>query len=349
MSATSFVRRMGWWLALGLLMAHWLTGCSKSPTVILYCAQDQFFAEPILRDFSRETGIAVRAVYDSEAAKTVGLANRLLTEQARPASDVFWGNEEFQTRRLAAAGVFRVTNGWAAFGGRSRRLVSGPEHQAWISGGLIGLTNAVLRGRVSLAAPWFGSTATHFASLRAEWGAERWRTWCQALAANRPFLEDGNSGVVRRVARGEAWIGLTDSDDIQAGQREGLGLVAGPALRYLPNTVAVVRGAPHPVAAERLFRYLQTAAVHARLVAVGALEADGAVSGLGNLATPSAPPWERMIGEFEVFVRELRAIWGLATGTRVPMTPSLIDPALVARDVLGNEGGMRIRWAAGSI
>ena len=53
-------------------------------------------------------------------------------------------------------------------------------------------------------------------------GEERWQAWCRALQANRPFLVDGNSVVVNLVGRGEAWIGLTDSDDIAAGRRDGL-------------------------------------------------------------------------------------------------------------------------------
>jgi len=46
--------------------------------------QDQVFAEPILADFTRETGIRVRPVFDSEAVKTVALANRLLGREAQP-------------------------------------------------------------------------------------------------------------------------------------------------------------------------------------------------------------------------------------------------------------------------
>ena len=61
--------------------------------VILYCAQDQNYAEPILQQFEQETGIRVKTVYDSEAVKTVGLANRLLAERDRPQCDIFWGNE----------------------------------------------------------------------------------------------------------------------------------------------------------------------------------------------------------------------------------------------------------------
>ena len=76
--------------------------------VIAYCAQDQEYAEPILREFSKQTGIKARAVYDNEAVKTVGLANRLLAEREHPQCDVFWGNEEMRTRQLAAGGVFRA-------------------------------------------------------------------------------------------------------------------------------------------------------------------------------------------------------------------------------------------------
>ena len=92
-------------------------------SVVVYAAQDQVYAEPILREFEKETGIKVKAVYDSEAVKTVGLANRLLAERSHPQCDVFWGNEEMRTRQLAAQDVFRETNGWAAFGCRSRRIV----------------------------------------------------------------------------------------------------------------------------------------------------------------------------------------------------------------------------------
>ena len=73
--------------------------------VTVYAAQDQVYAEPILREFEKETGIKVKAVYDSEAVKTVGLANRLLAERSHPQCDVFWGNEEMRTRQLAAQGV----------------------------------------------------------------------------------------------------------------------------------------------------------------------------------------------------------------------------------------------------
>ncbi|HSH92994.1 MAG TPA: hypothetical protein VK968_02535, partial [Roseimicrobium sp.] len=110
------------WLA-AIVLAFAVAGCgskdvpktsapeSQAPVVVLYCAQDQIFAEPVLKEFRKQTGIEVRAVFDSEAVKTVGLANRLVAEKSRPQCDVFWGNEELRTRQLEVEGVFVPTNG----------------------------------------------------------------------------------------------------------------------------------------------------------------------------------------------------------------------------------------------
>jgi iron(III) transport system substrate-binding protein len=245
--------------------------------VVAYCAQDQEYAEPILRGFDKQTGTKARAVYDNEAVKTVGLANRLLAERQHPQCDVFWGNEELRTRQLAAQRVFRETNGWAAVGYRSRRIVINTNRLSLAAAprSLLELTNETWRGKVALAYPQFGTTATHFHALRQYWGDERWQAWCRALAANKPLLVDGNSVVVKMVGRGEAWIGLTDSDDVAAGQEEGLPLASLPMSEetlLIPNTLAVVRGAPHPEAAQRLFEHLQRREVLGQLVAAHALE-----------------------------------------------------------------------------
>jgi iron(III) transport system substrate-binding protein len=307
-----------------LLVLAGLAGCGRDPAreVVAYIAQDQVFAEPLLAEFTRQTGIRVRAVFDSEAVKTVGLANRLLAEQARPLADVFWGNEELRTRQLAARGVWREPHGWAAFGHRSRRVVVNTNHidlpgtalgaasgRLPAPASLFELTNTTWRGRVALAYPLFGTTATHFLALRQYWGAERWEAWCRALAANQPLVVDGNSVVAKLVAKGEAWVGLTDSDDIQAVQREGAPVAALPwndETLLIPNTVAVVRGAPHPEAADELFAWLQRPEVAARLVAAGALEGvETAPAGAKTLT----PDWSRLVSELEAVTDRLKTIF----------------------------------------
>jgi iron(III) transport system substrate-binding protein len=294
--------------------------------VVIYAAQDQVYAEPILRDFEKETGIKIRAVYDSEAVKTVGLANRLLAERRHPQCDVFWGNEEMRTRQLATEGVFEQ---WTAFGHRSRQFVVNTNHvQSAMRGtpsvpaathhaprttgrlpapsSLLELTNAHWRGKVALAYPLFGTTATHFLALRQHWGEEGWLAWCRALAANDALVVDGNSVVVKLVGRGEVWIGLTDSDDIAAGQREGLPVATAlmEETLHIPNTVAIVQGAPHREAAGRLFAHLRSAAVAGQLVAGHALQGAEPMTGQGL-----QPDWDELLRRLEADTQRMKEVF----------------------------------------
>jgi iron(III) transport system substrate-binding protein len=241
----------------------------------------------------------------------VGLANRLLAERAHPRCDVFWGNEELRTRQLAAKDVFRAKDGWAAFGYRSRRIVINTNRLSVASAphSLLELTNQTWRGKVALAYPQFGTTATHFHALRQHWGDAVWEGWCRALAVNKPFLVDGNSVVVKTVGRGDAWIGLTDSDDISAGQAEGLPVAAlsmsGETL-LIPNTVAVVREAPDPEPAQRLYEFLQRPEVVRQLVAAHALEGASAA----DVSVPTLKVnWEALLRDLETTTAKLNTIF----------------------------------------
>jgi iron(III) transport system substrate-binding protein len=297
-----------------LIAALALVGCGKSSSqvVVVYTSQDEVFAEPILKQFEQETGIQARTVYDSEAVKTVGLVNRLLTERDNPQCDVFWNNEEFRTRQLASRGIFRETNGWTYLGYRSRRivintnLISAAQSPRTFSDA----TNSIWRGKVALAYPMFGTTATHFHALRQYWGDEAWRNWCRALEANKPFLVDGNSVVVKMVSRGEAWWGFTDSDDIAGAQREGFPVAPLPTTEetlFIPNTVGVVKNCPHPEAAERLYEYISDPKVSAKLVELHALEGVTLESAKAN--TGLKVDWDTLLKNLENVTAEIQDIF----------------------------------------
>jgi iron(III) transport system substrate-binding protein len=298
-------------LCLGSMFLGLVKSAAAAPTVIAYCAQDQVYAEPIFRQFEKQTGIKLRAVYDNEAVKTVGLANRLLAERRHPVCDVFWGNEELRTRQLAAQDVFAATNGWVAFGYRSRRIVINTNQltESAAPHSLLELTNAVWDGKLALAYPQFGTTATHFHALRQHWGDALWQSWCRGLAANRPFLLDGNSEVVKAVGRAQAWLGLTDSDDIAGGQREGLPIQALPLTQetlLIPNTLGKIRGGPHPESAQRLVEFLQSAPVVAELIRAQALE--GVTK--NSVQNPTLQlDWRKVLDQLESTTAELNRIF----------------------------------------
>lgn len=298
------------------LLAAWLLlpGCGQKDAgvVVIYTSQDEVYAEPILREFEKETGLQVRPVYDSEAVKTVGLVNRLLTERDNPQCDIFWSNEEFRTRQLASRDIFRQTNGWTHLGYRTRRIGINTNYLAAAAAPrrFSDVTNAAWRGKVALAYPMSGTTSTHFHALRQHWGDEAWRNWCQALLANKPFVVDGNSVAVKLVERGEAWIALTDSDDIAAAQREGFPLVALPTCDetlFIPNTVGLIRNCPHPEAAEKLYEYLCKPEVSQQLVEAHALE--GSILAPATGATGLQVDWDKLLRDLDSVTDETKNIF----------------------------------------
>lgn len=301
---------VGTLVALGFVL-----GCGRTPpSVVLYAAQDRVFAEPVLREFQRASGIEVRALYDSEATKTVGLANRLIAESGRPQAEVWWSNEEMRTRQLAVRGV--VEPGWRTFGARRRVWVvpSGASSWAGKTPRLSWLTNAEWKGKVAMAYPVFGSTTTHFLALRQRWGESAWREWCRALADNRPLVVDGNSVVVQWVARGDALLGITDSDDVAFAKREGLAVEAIPMADgeglHIPNTVAWVARDHRSEASSHLVAFLSGDGVRDRMIAVGALDPVQEIRN-ADAGVLSDAEWGRILAEFdgaigwlkEVFVR----------------------------------------------
>ncbi len=112
---------------------------SPSDTVVAYVSHDQVFSEPILKDFERDTGIKVLAVYDTEETKSAGVTNRLIAEKANPQADVYWANEPIRAEVLRQQGVsapyrspsaetiaaqFRDPQGhWTGFSARARMLI----------------------------------------------------------------------------------------------------------------------------------------------------------------------------------------------------------------------------------
>src|SRR5438105_929628 len=94
-------------LVLILLLAVVLNSCrsANSNTVVVYVSEDQVFSEPILKDFERETGITVRAVFDTEEAKSTGVMNRLVAERNNPQADVYWANEPIRAELLKQQGI----------------------------------------------------------------------------------------------------------------------------------------------------------------------------------------------------------------------------------------------------
>ena len=114
---------------------------------------------------------------------------------------------------------------------------------------------------------------------------------------------------LKLVASAEAVLGLTDSDDIADAQREGLPVAALPMSSetlLIPNTVAIIREAPHADAAQRLSEFLQGASVGHRLVEAHALEGSDPQS----VSTPTLKVnWDGLLRELETTTAKLNRLF----------------------------------------
>jgi iron(III) transport system substrate-binding protein len=278
--------------AVVLLAVAGLRGCSRDdgPQVVLYASADEFLVRDVIGEFEKQTGTRVLYVGDTEAQKTAGLVNRLRSEKDNPQADVFWSSEPFLTIKLAEEGVLAphesdelrdwpakwrdADRRWHGFAARARVIVYSTERipadevpTTWMA-----LTQERWKGRLAMADPRFGTTGGHLAAMREYWtrtvGAGFYEAFLMGLADNSIMILPGNGPVVDAIIRGEADIGMTDTDDVWVRQAQGAKVAAvyarhevdpaneGGGTLMMPNTVARISGGPNPAHAAALINFL---------------------------------------------------------------------------------------------
>jgi iron(III) transport system substrate-binding protein len=269
-----------------------LSGCGTGgEKVVVYSSQDPEFAEPILVAYAKETGVDVIPKFDVESTKTVGLTQLLIQESPRPRCDLFWNNEILNTLRLREKGMlatwsppnaadipaeFQAKDGtWYGFAARARILIVNTKlvPEADRPRGLADLLDPRWKGKIAIAKPLFGTTATHATCLFVAWGDAKAKAFFTDLKKNEVQVLSGNKQVATAVGTGQALFGLTDTDDamgeIDAGRPvaiiypdrkpDELGTL------FIPNVLAIPKGAPHPKEAEALGNTLLGPLVEGRL------------------------------------------------------------------------------------
>ncbi len=268
------------WIIFSLI----LTGCSsdqrKGPSsVVVYTSEDQVFSEPILKDFERETGINVKAVFDTEETKGTGVMNRLIAEKSNPQADVYWANEPIRAavlkqKRIAERyispvaadipSIFKDPQGyWTGFSARARVFIvnkNSPKRPTSI----LDYTNSEFKNKVVIANPLFGTTTVHMAALFTIWGEDKTKKFLADMKTNSVKLSSSNGESADLIASGEFDFGLVDSDDAISRTRQGRPVemiypdqTAGEiGVLLLPNAVLLVRGGPNSENGKKLIDYL---------------------------------------------------------------------------------------------
>ena len=268
-----------------LMLAAWLSGrtiWSTPPNaLVVYCAHDAEYSEPLLREFERRTGIPVFIQFDTEATKSLGLINILVHEKSRPRCDVFWNNELLGMLDLQAQGVLEPYRGsgferiperykdpaghWTGFAARLRvHIVNTAETQAGAAA-VDQLWQADNLDRLAIAKPLYGTTLTHYAVLAELWGLERLKAWHRDCRQRGLREVNGNATVKNMVALGVCQAGLTDTDDyfVAHDARQPVAMlpvrVGAQQTICIPNCVGIIRGTRHKQTAQQLVDFLLSA------------------------------------------------------------------------------------------
>ncbi len=270
----------------------YLAGCNNEPQnrVVLYCSVDDVYARPLVAELEQKTGLKIEVLYDVEAAKTAGLANRIRAEKSRPRGDVFWSSALLQTLLLQREellqeysppgakdipAAFKDARGaWTGVGMRERVVMSSaqPPTQNVIGISSESLLTAFYKNKVGISNPQFGTASDWVAAMSVRWGKEKTLDYFRALKKNGVQVLSGNGVVAEKVARGELKAGVTDSDDYRTFSKKFKNETIAHANSFgdgflIPGSVAILKGAQHSANAQKLVDAIVTAEFEKQFIA----------------------------------------------------------------------------------
>jgi iron(III) transport system substrate-binding protein len=279
-------------VAIFLIISVFLFGTPKEEKkVIVYVSHDQDISEPILKEFEKSSGIKVEALYDTEATKTVGLVNRLIVEKSNPRAEVFWNNEVIRSILLKNENVLQPYCSpnandipsiykdkdcyWTGFAARARVILYNTEKisEKDSPNSLYDFTNPKWKGKACISNPLLGTGSALTAALFASLGDENAKEFYLKMKDNGVSILESPSMVRDQVVSGECWLGSLDTDDAHDAlvakkpvimvfpdqDKEGMGTV------LFPNSVMMIKGAPHPEEAKKLIDFILTSKVEEQL------------------------------------------------------------------------------------
>lgn len=246
--------------------------------VVVLVETPRYLTGPLLRMFSDQTGITVRATYREEAPD--GFMDKVRAEAAAGRADLFIGNGSLEAVGLARADLltaFRPAGArpvppqyrdrlfrWIGFAADPRVILFNHDliERAAAPQSLDDLVRGPWAGKGAIARPVAGASAFQAAALFARWGDERGLEFYRQVAAAGNRLVETDGEVRRLVTEGEVPWGVANLDQGICAKRqaEPITIFFPDRMAYgavvVPHVVALLRGAPNAAQARGLLGYL---------------------------------------------------------------------------------------------
>jgi iron(III) transport system substrate-binding protein len=255
-----------------------LPACSSGDDrLVIYSGRTRNLIDPLLQQFSEETGIAIDVVYDDSA----NLALAIDEEGANTPADVFLSQSPGATGFLDGQGRLAELPGnvlslvtadvksgdgtWIGLSGRVRTLVYNTDlvDPADLPDSVLDLTAPEYQGQVAVA-PTNGSFQDFVTAMRVELGDDVAEAWLGGMAANDSPTYANNLAIVQAVGRGEVPMGLVNHYYLHQERAEDPGLAA--ANHFFPagdlgsllivTAAAVIEGTDMPEEAAQFIEFM---------------------------------------------------------------------------------------------
>lgn len=211
--------------ALTLTMAGCTAGVtnseSSSKVLTIYAGRDEALIEPLIEEFTRDTGIETDVRY----GKTPDLSALLLEEGERTPAQVFLSQDAGALGALANEGLLaKLPNDvteqvpaeftsqddtWVGVTGRARVITFDSDEliEQEVPDSVLDLTAPIWSGKVAFA-PGNASFQAFVTALRVLEGEQVAEDWVRNMAANNPILTEDNGATLDLVNSGAAELGL---------------------------------------------------------------------------------------------------------------------------------------------
>lgn len=261
------------------LVSLGLAGCggSDGDRLVVYSGRTSNLIQPLLEQFSDETGIGIDFLSEDSA----DLAVKIETEGDKSPADVFISQSPGATGYLDGLGHltelpddvlskvperFRADDGhWVGLSGRVRVLVYNTEDvdESDLPASVFDLTDERYRNRVGVA-PTNGSFQDFVTGMRELVGDEETLAWLEALVANDVRTYKDNTAILEAVQRGEVDYGLVNHYYNERAKAEDPGtptvnhlfVADDPGTMILVTAAAILDTASNRADAERLVEFL---------------------------------------------------------------------------------------------
>jgi iron(III) transport system substrate-binding protein len=246
--------------------------------VVVYVEAPRYLAAPVLKLFSDQTGITVKATYREETPE--GFLDRVRTEAAAGKVDLLWSVTPLSAIALAREGLalpFRPAGArpipgqyrdpgyrWIGFAVNPRVIIFNHDlvdrDQAPQS--VDDLTIGPWAGKAAVARAASGPAAFQAAALFARWGDARGREFYEGTRAVGNRVVETDEEVRRLVVSGEVSWGIVNLDQAICAKRQAEPVSIffpdriGPGAIIVPQAAVLLARPPHPDQARGLFGYL---------------------------------------------------------------------------------------------